>query len=517
MDRTIAVIGALAVVVGLLGWTGCEKSPTAVSDPAPSPKVAVEAAAVQDREAWDIYLMQGKRIGYGYTTIRHGVEAGQQVVSTESLNHLAVKRAGQTSEQDIRSKSVETLQGELIRFESEMRMGPTPIRTVGRVHGNRLEMETFGGGSAPPVQSSIHWPSDGRGPVATEQTLWQHPMQPGERRTIITLMIGLNQTAKVEMAAKDYEPTALLNGKYNLLHIETVTHLADGQKIEDTVWASRTGEILKTSSQAMGLEIFRVFKAEALTKANVAELDLMPSMLVKVDQPLPHAHRTKQVRYRVHLEGGDPASVFPTGPTQAVKSIDAHTAEITVYAIRPGGADGNGHAPADPPTADDLRPNSYLESDDPLIVADAKKAAGVETDPWRIAVALERYVDREVKDKNFTQAFATAAEVAKSREGDCTEHAVFLAALCRARGIPARVAMGLVYVQGTGAFGYHMWTEVYVDKRWIPIDATLAQGGIGAGHLQIAHSTLKGASAYSAFLPVAQILGRLRIEIVDAR
>ncbi len=284
-------------------------------------------------------------------------------------------------------------------------------------------------------------------------------MRPGERRVLTTLMIGFNQAAKVEMAAKDYEPTPLLNGSYDLLRIETVTHLADGQKIEGTLWANRTGDVLKTYSQAMALETFRVSKAEALKTMSGAELELLPSMLVKVGQPLPHAHRTKQVRYRVHLEGGDPAGVFVTGATQAVKSIDAHTAEITVYAIRPGCADGNSHAPADPPTEDDLRPNNFIQSDDPLIVADAKKAADGETDPWRVAVALERYVDREVKDKNLTQAFATAAEVAKSREGDCTEHAVFLAALCRARGIPARVAIGLVYIQGAGAFGYHMWTR----------------------------------------------------------
>ncbi len=40
-----------------------------------------------------------------------------------------------------------------------------------------------------------------------------------------------------------------------------------------------------------------------------------------------------------------------------------------------------------PPTADDLRPNLWVQSDDPLIVADAKKAAGDEKDPWRVAVA----------------------------------------------------------------------------------------------------------------------------------
>ena len=209
--------------------------------------------------------------------------------------------------------------------------------------------------------------------------------------------------------------------------------------------------------------------------------------------------------------------MFVTGPTQALRSIDPHTAEITVYAIRPGKSDGNRDAPADPPTDDDLRPNSFIESDDPLIVALAKQAAGDEKDPWRVAVALERFVYREVEKKDFTQAFATAAEVAKTREGDCTEHAVFLAGLARACGIPARVAIGLVYLEGTQSFFYHMWTEVYVEKRWIPIDGTLGLGGIGADHLKIAQSNLNGASAYSAFLPVVQVAGRLKIEIVDAK
>ena len=461
--------------------------------------------------------MQGKRIGYGNATVRKAVEGGQTVVLTDSVNHLAVKRAGQLTEEDIRSRSTETPEGRLLSFTSDLHIGPTPIQTTGRVHGNRLDIESRDAASGSAAQSSITWPADGRGPLAVEQTLWQRPMRPGEQRVLTMLMIGFNQAAKMDMVAKNYELTPLLSGSYDLLRIETVTHLGDGQKIDGTVWTNRTGEVQKTFSQAMALETFRVSKAEALARAEGAELELLPSMLVKVPQSLARAHQTKEVRYRVHLDGGDPAAAFVTGPTQAVKSINAHTAEITVYAIRPGQAGGNAAAPPDPSTEDDLRPNNFIQSEDPLIVADAQQAAEGQTDPWRVAVALERYVDREVKDKNLTQAFATAAEVAKSREGDCTEHAVFLAALCRARGIPARVAIGLVYMQGGGAFGYHMWTEAYIDGRWIPIDATLVQGGIGAGHLKIAQTNLKGASAYSAFLPVVQIMGRLKIEILEAK
>ena len=66
-------------------------------------------------------------------------------------------------------------------------------------------------------------------------------------------------------------------------------------------------------------------------------------------------------------------------------------------------------------------------------------------------------------------------------------------------------------------FLFHMWTEVYVQRRWTPIDATLARGGIGAAHLEIAHSNLQGGSAFSAFLPVAQVIGRgLKVEVLEA-
>ena len=511
MGRIIAAIASLAVATSLLGPAGCTKSPPVESDSPSTPKVGLPKTL----QWWEVHMLEGKRIGYGHTTGRHDTEAGRHVVLTESLNHLAVKRAGQTTEQDIRGKSVETPEGRLLRFESEIRMGPNPVRTVGRVLGDQLVLETTGSGSPTPTQNSIPWSADCRGPFAVEQTLLRKPMQPGERRTFNSLLIGFNQLAYVELVAKDFEPAALLSGPHDLLRVETTTRLPDGHSIAGTIWADRTGRTLKT--RTMGLETYRTSKAEALAKAGDAELDLLTSTMIKVDRPLPDAHQTKQIRYRVHLEGGDPASVFVTGPSQAVKSIDAETAEITVYAIRPGRSDGNPNAPSDPPTEADRRPNRFIQSDDATIVADAEKATDGQTDPWRVATALQQFVYRTVEEKNYTEAFATAAEVAQTHEGDCTEHAVFLAALARARGIPARVAIGLVYMPKVDAFGYHMWTQVYVEDRWISIDGTLAQGGIGAAHLEIAHSDLQGASAYSALLPVVQVLGRLSIEIVDVQ
>jgi transglutaminase-like putative cysteine protease len=164
---------------------------------------------------------------------------------------------------------------------------------------------------------------------------------------------------------------------------------------------------------------------------------------------------------------------------------------------------------------DDLAPNNMIQSDDPLVVQMAAAAAPESDDPWQVALALEKYVSTTIKKKNFTQAFATAGEVARTLEGDCTEHAVLLAALCRARHIPCRVAFGLVYYPPQRGFAYHMWNEVNVGDRWIPLDGTLGQGGVAADRLKLADTSLRGATGLSAMLPVVQVFGRLELEVVS--
>ncbi len=167
------------------------------------------------------------------------------------------------------------------------------------------------------------------------------------------------------------------------------------------------------------------------------------------------------------------------------------------------------------PSEEDRTPNNLIQSDDPQVVALANSVASGEKDPWKIACELESLVKHTIKLKNFSQAFSTAAEVAREREGDCTEHSVLLAALARARGIPARVAIGLVYQPASQGFVYHMWNQLWIDDRWVPMDATLGRGGIGAAHLKLTDSNLAGAQAYSSFLPIAQVIGQLKIEILE--
>ena len=88
---------------------------------------------------------------------------------------------------------------------------------------------------------------------------------------------------------------------------------------------------------------------------------------------------------------------------------------------------------------------------------------------------LERFVYDHISNKSYSRAFDLASRVAANSEGDCTEHAVLLAAMARANGHHARVVFGNLIIDsdaGLAAFG-HAWTEIHDGEAWTILDATL--------------------------------------------
>lgn len=478
-------------------------------------------------ETWDVIYLEGVKAGYRKTVEQTIEKDGRQFLFIQDDSYLNVKRFGQQTAQDmhVSQKSFESPAGDVLACEVTQNLGPTSEVTRGDVRAvvvdkpyqgplpREMVLKTFRGDKTD--TTSIPWPAETRGFFAIEQSLLRQPMKPGETRTLSCFLAIFNQVAKVLLLARDKESTDLLSGKADLLKIEVTTWLPDGNKLEGTIWTDGQGEALKNSLDFMKQVIYRTTKEIALEKSSGPLLDVAMTT-VKLSHPLENAWDTKKVVYRVELTSGDPLKVFVSGPTQQLKSTGPHSAELTVRALRPETPLPADLPPGAPPTDADRQPNGLIQSDDPRVTKLAAEAVPDEKDPWRLAMALERFVKEKITKVNFSQAFATAADVAQQLEGDCTEHAVLLAALARARGIPARVAMGLVYMPTDPGFAYHMWTEVYVSDRWIPLDATMGLGGIGADHIKLAESNLQGASAYASFLPVAQVLGKLKIEVIKA-
>ncbi len=121
------------------------------------------AAGPAQRETWDLYRMKGTRVGYGRTSIRR-LGGPQHNVQVEGLVHFGVERLGQPTEQEIRFSDTETPEGGLLDFQFEVRQGPTPVKTSGRVVDKRLELETVSLGQR--RKESIAWSAGDGGPSA---------------------------------------------------------------------------------------------------------------------------------------------------------------------------------------------------------------------------------------------------------------------------------------------------------------------------------------------------------------
>lgn len=469
------------------------------------------------RELWDLCLVRSAKVGYIHTKFTDSFEDERPVRRGEFDQVLELERFGQTIRQQIWLVCWQTPSGDLVRFESRVTAGREATISKGQVEGDQLTIVTTTPGKTDTAR--IPWKPGVGGYFALEESLRAKPLKPGERRSLESLAPILHQVVRSDIKAVGYEAIKIGDQSEQLLKIQR-TDRVGGLSLESTLWMNAAGDVLQQFMPvpAPGITYVRADRQAALSGERTGALDLGQSTVITLrNAPTDLAERS-QGRFSAELASGSIQDLFESGIGQQVRITGERTAEIRVRAVQPDtklteAEQSVGSNP--PPTAGDRQPNSLIQSDHDSVRKMADSVLKDEKDPWRIATALELLVHRRIQSKNFTQAFATAAEVAESGEGDCTEHAVLLAALCRARGIPARVTIGLLYVPSLQGLGYHMWNEVWIHNRWIPLDATLGRGGITASHVKLLTSNLDGYDAYAALLPVFRVLGQLQLTWLD--
>jgi transglutaminase-like putative cysteine protease len=238
---------------------------------------------------------------------------------------------------------------------------------------------------------------------------------------------------------------------------------------------------------------------------------LLEASIVKPTQTIPSPETTRRIRYRV--KAADAVALFPPGRRQSARAEGDGTILLDVTSDSPD----TGEAGPEQVEAVYTKANPLVDSNDSLVVKHMRAAVGDRRDPWEKAVAIMDWVADNVRRKNFQVAFAPAGSVAKDLSGDCTEHAVLLAAMCRAAGIPTRCAVGIVYAEPLGGFGPHMWNEVYVNRRWVALDSAFKQSQVDATHIKMLDTSLDGVSPFEAFMPVLQVFQNLSIEPLEIR
>ena len=273
--------------------------------------------------------------------------------------------------------------------------------------------------------------------------------------------------------------------------------------ITSTSWVTDTGEVVREESPT-GLMVVRETRDQALAQAVPGQIqtDLMESAAIaptparRIDDP------TTVERLRVRFKGAE-IELGPDVQGGGQTVVDGVFEVLDQAKAKPGRAD--------PEARQFLAAEPFLESDAPEIIAEARKAIQEARTPRAQAEQLVRHVNA-LLEKKPTVSLPSALEVLRTRVGDCNEHTALYVAMARSLGIPARIAVGLVYLRG--AFYYHAWSEVWVQEPdgrglWLPADPTLNQFPADATHIRLARG---GLDRQASILP---LMGHVRIEILD--
>lgn len=498
----------LAAIVLLIGSQG----PLAAQNKAKSRDKDENAKPAWD-DVWQIVYLGGQRVGYGRVQVTQHEKEGETIFHLHNELHFTMKRFGQTIRMETLLQTEETPEGDLLRYTFETRNPPAdPTTSEGEIVNGRLKVKSVVAGRT--QTRTVPWEEDVKSPLYQDRLLQEQPMRPNEVRSYKTFLPELQKVATLKMSAHDYQSVKLYDGtQKRLLKVQIHNSVLPTMIVK--AFLDENGESLKSESDILGMALttYTVPRETALEEIAGSELDVAIGTLIPVTG-LDKGHDANRVVYRISADDVDLRPYIPESSYQKVKAKSENELEVTVTRLPP---------PKSALSRDEeekyLKPSAFLQTKDPLVVDHARKAtAGVSTQ-WDKALSLEKYVHEKLTQKNFSTALASAAEVAKRMEGDCTEHAVLLAAMLRVVQIPSRVAVGLVYAESQQAFAGHMWTEAYFGDQWIPLDATIGRGGIGAAHIKLADAAMDDDSPapVMTFLPLLNVLGKMKIDVVEQK
>lgn len=462
------------------------------------------------RSWWYLLSVEGETAGYTRSGER---TADNGVVVTESEMTLGLRRGTVQIDVSMSSSVTETAEGGALSMRSVQKLGQMATTTDYLFQDGKVRVITAQGGQR--LENTVDAPAgEWLAPAAAARD-FQQRVANGETEITQRVLEPLSGLEPSEVTYRDPEAGVVETRAGALEATRWVVTTSSAPGIESVEWldADGTPVVSETNLGAIRLRMERCDERTALAAAGATPPELMVSTFVKPSEPIGdprHAERAVFV-----LRGlGD---LEPPGTSaQAVERVDDGF-ELTVTA-----EPVNAEAPATEP---DLGASAMINGSDPAVVELAEMAVkGVGDDELDRARAMRRFVHTLIDDKNLSTAFGSASEVARSRSGDCTEHAVLLAAMLRSEGIPSRVAAGLIYADSFAGeraiFGYHMWTRALVtvdgEKVWVDVDATLPGDlDFDATHIALAVSDLSTGGALDAYAAIARAMGGLSIEVVE--
>ncbi|NOR15000.1 MAG: hypothetical protein GQ544_04790 [Candidatus Aminicenantes bacterium] len=465
-------------------------------------------------EIWMGVYINGVKVGFSHFQEEKVNRDGKELIKTTNESRMSISRLGGNPVELVTiEESLYTADEKPLESRLRTRMSQTEIMILAQIEPEKIRFYLEG-----ELVKEVAYTEEFYLGVPLDKLMRQDGLVPGKSfklKILDPLVYGLSD-CHVSIVAE--EETLILGEKMKLWHVRSELSSVIPVVVEE--WLDEKGEVYKSVTEAgfLSTTSIRMSKEKAL-EAGSLNFDIAFSSIILSNRDLGDPLQVRSMTVRLSGLPVDKLKGFPWDQVSQ-KILQEENDHIVIKTTSKLVLEEE--APVLPLSTDALAQaltsTVFCQSDDADITALARKIVGEEKNSWRAAKKIAEWINLNLTP-NYDVGFASAKEIMQNREGDCSEHAVLFVALCRAVGLPARAAIGVMYADGF--FAYHMWPEVYVgdwvslDPKWLARDEDSGDYCTDATHIKFGHSYLDENMYQEILTSTSQIIGRLKLEILD--
>ena len=449
---------------------------------------AANAESISERDTWMNIFQNNRKIGFSHAALSRD-EAGLLLRQTLFMR---INTMGMVHGIHLKTEGRLRSDMTLAAFRFSMHSGRFAFAASGSVHDKHMVIQTESAGERRTVKVSLA--SRPYLAAGLFDALWAAGPVPGFRRVIPVFDPATMGQEPVTVEVLDTDTLSVMGESVKAWKVAV-----DFKGVHQRAWIGEGGEVLRQEG-FIGITMEKTDRPTALhglpvqASTDMTEAVSLPSNVV-FERPQDLQRLTVQISdvdfSRLGLDGGR-------------QRLDGNRLHIEKETLS---------APATPASERKipqallsyLAPTPLIQSDHPRIAALAKEVTGRAKTPLDVVERLTAWMQANIEPRpviSMPDALATL----EHRRGDCNEHAVLMAALARAAGIPAQIEAGLVYLKGR--FFYHAWNRVYIG-RWITVDALFGQVPADVTHIRLTEG------APERQLDLISVIGRVRLQVLS--
>lgn len=477
--------------------------------------VLARPAAVwaQDIDQWYVVSMGDQRVGWMRMAEK---DVGRGIESTSEVQ-LEIARGETTLAIHLKNVFLETYAGYPFELESSQALGSKPVVRKYRYEKEKI-VATISQDGDSQIQTFPGAPLEWLTPAASRRFVAAQIAE-GVEEFSYTMIDPTGGVGPVHVTSTVVGPTIVEAVGKRLPAVEVRTEQSMAPGVITTEFLAENGMPIRTELAIGSMSLTVLLSEREVATAKVDPAEIMVSTLVTPSRAISNPRAVKSASYVLSVNAGRLGDV-PSVGAQRAERLDDRRVRVVVDAKQSEAVDVS--VARDPRY---MEGSSMLNWRDEQIGELATRAVNRNFNqaPEAMAEALRRFVHSHISTKSLEVGLASASEVARTREGDCTEHATLLAAALRFCGIPSRVVSGLIYAEEFAGrsriFGYHMWTQALLPDasggmRWVDLDATLPIGTpFDATHIALSTSAMSDSETINSMAALAPLLGRLNIEV----